>query len=306
MDTSNTRFFSPFGNFELNRLPLRKKETLRAWDAADEYLLKHLAEDDSFPSAKERLLLVNDQFGALACHLSQFDCVSWSDSLLCHLASQHNLKQNQLPESLTCLPSTELPSGQFSTVLIKLPKTLALLEQQLIQLRPFCHTGTRIIAAGMVKHIQTSALALFERIIGPTTTSLAVKKARLVFAQLNNSLSETPCPYPRSFTEPTLDLILSNHANVFAKEKLDIGARFMLSHFNKLPQAKSIIDLGCGNGVLGIMAKRQLADSHISFVDESYMAIDSARRNFCRYFPAQQASFYASNCLQAVSGCQAE
>jgi hypothetical protein len=33
------------GTFDLQRLPQRKNEKLRAWDAADEYLLAHVSEN---------------------------------------------------------------------------------------------------------------------------------------------------------------------------------------------------------------------------------------------------------------------
>ncbi|MFT4998277.1 MAG: 23S rRNA (guanine1835-N2)-methyltransferase, partial [Flavobacteriales bacterium] len=34
---------SAFGSYSLQRIPLRTKETLRAWDAGDEYLLQVLS-----------------------------------------------------------------------------------------------------------------------------------------------------------------------------------------------------------------------------------------------------------------------
>jgi 16S rRNA (guanine1207-N2)-methyltransferase len=38
------QFNTPFQSLTLQRLPLKNRETLRAWDAADEYLLEHLGE----------------------------------------------------------------------------------------------------------------------------------------------------------------------------------------------------------------------------------------------------------------------
>jgi 16S rRNA (guanine1207-N2)-methyltransferase len=289
-----------FASLKLDRLPLRKKETLRAWDAADEYLLKQFYEDQKTDNTNVPLLIINDQFGALACSLNDYKPTSWSDSFIAHQATKHNLDANTLENNITCLPSTESPKNTVKTVLIKVPKTLALLEQQLSQLRNHISEDTRIIAAGMSKHIHRSTLQIFEKLIGQTHTSLAIKKARLIFCQLDSTLSPKPPNYPCSFYEPSLDLELSNHANVFAKEKLDIGARFFIDQFNQLPDANHLIDLGCGNGVLGIVAQRQLAESHISFVDESYMAIESAQNNYQRYFPESSADFYHSDSLSQL------
>ena len=65
------------GEFELNRLPKRPVELLRAWDAADEYLLNTLAEDLK-PPADARIVIFNDSFGALAVALS---CIPASSSI---------------------------------------------------------------------------------------------------------------------------------------------------------------------------------------------------------------------------------
>ncbi|MET7534557.1 50S rRNA methyltransferase, partial [Streptomyces goshikiensis] len=36
------RLTTPFGSYELTRFPEDPRDRLRAWDAADEYLLHHL------------------------------------------------------------------------------------------------------------------------------------------------------------------------------------------------------------------------------------------------------------------------
>ncbi|MDD1614207.1 MAG: 50S rRNA methyltransferase, partial [Methylococcaceae bacterium] len=118
------------GEFELNRLPKRPLELLRAWDAADEYLLNTLAEDLK-PSADARILIFNDSFGALAVALSLFQPQAVSDSYLSQQATRLNLVANGLPEqSVKLINSLESLNGQFDLVLIKVPKTLALLEDQ--------------------------------------------------------------------------------------------------------------------------------------------------------------------------------
>ncbi len=61
-------------------------------------------------------------------------------------------------------------------VLIKVPKTMALLEQQLRALRNVVTPQTRIIAGAKARDIHTSTLELFEKVLGPTTTTLAWKK----------------------------------------------------------------------------------------------------------------------------------
>ena len=63
------RLAVPQGEFALERYPSGANSTLRAWDAADELLLHHLAEHQE-PASDPAWLVLNDSFGALAAALS--------------------------------------------------------------------------------------------------------------------------------------------------------------------------------------------------------------------------------------------
>ena len=298
---SNEQFETPYGAYQLQRLPLQKRQTLRAWDAADEYLLNHLHQENAL-TANSKLLIINDQFGALATCLNAYAPVSWSDSCLNQLSSVHNYQLNQLKSVHQFIPSTETPMGLFSTVLIKIPKTSALLEDQLIKLKAHINSDTHIIATAMTRNIHTSTLKLFDKILGTTTTSLAKKKARLIFTQYEKSSTEIKPPYPKDYHVKSLGIHLSNHANLFSKGKLDLGSLLMLEQFKKLPPAPHIVDLGCGNGVLGIIAQRHQPQSKISFLDESYMAVASAKMNYEKiYKDNTQSDFIVSDSLNLLS-----
>jgi 16S rRNA G1207 methylase RsmC len=296
---------TPFGTCRLQRFPVRKNETLRAWNAADELLLKHVYEL-GLHDYRTKFLLVNDQFGALATSLHPFPLYCWSDSWLSHFSTRQNLASNKLNPDITYVPGNVTLPTQFDIVLIKIPKTLALLEDQLIRLTRHISPDTILIAAGMVKHIHTSTLNLFSTILGPTKTSLASKKARLIFSTFERPQQAATPPYPKSHVvkihvKQTFQLILTHHANVFAKEKLDLGSRFMLEQFDQLPPAKHIVDLGCGDGVLGIVAQRLMPDSKLTFVDESYMSIASSRTNYQTNCPEnKQVQFIVGDCLTQI------
>ncbi len=306
------RIETGFGDYLLERLPILPKSKtapLRAWDAADELLLTQLKQQNLINNSAQPVLVLNDAFGTLAVCLHDAVIHSWSDSYVGHQATIYNLKLNQLDRHFSAIPSTTQLKQQYDLVLIKIPKTLALLEYQLSLLKPNIHEKTQIIAAGMTKHIHTSTLKCFEKTIGSTSTSLAKKKARLVFVN-NDQAQAFQSAFPKSFHDNQLGITLSNHANVFSKNHLDIGARLMLGqmqqHLQAKPDYQHIIDLGCGNGVLGIIAKRLQCQASISFVDESYMAVDSAKTNYRNNISSEPessaASFYISDCLQQVPG----
>lgn len=293
---ADTHLSTSFGDFELHRFPSRRRELLRAWDAADEYLLQSFA---GLAGDRQDILIVNDAFGALAVNLHHLNPLSWSDSWLGLRALNENLLRNDYdPASVGTLPATETPCGSPSLVLIKVPKSLALLEDQLIRLKPVLRKDSRIIVAGMVKTMPASLWKLLERLIGPTQSSLAQKKARLIEVSVDDGIGLPENPYPTKWRLEGTSFEMTNHANVFSRASLDIGSRFMLQHLPRPAGALDVIDLGCGNGVLGLMAGAQNPQCRVHFVDESYMAVASARINFRQVDPElERAEFHVGDGL---------
>ncbi|MCX4064881.1 class I SAM-dependent methyltransferase [Pseudomonas sp. S1Bt30] len=270
---------SPFAQLDLIRQPEQHNDPLQAFDAADEYLLNHLAAQQ--PNVSTRVLVLNDSFGALAASLEgRVQVTSCGDSFLAAQGLEKNLVRNaKAVDAVPFIPASEVPTGPFDRVLIRVPKTLALLEEQLIRLQGRLAPGAEVIAGAMVKHLPRAAGDLLERYIGPMHASLAVKKARLLIA----TVAERPVaasPYPTRYTLDTPALELLNHANVFCREGLDIGTRAFLPHLPTGLGDARVADLGCGNGVLAIASALHNPDAHYTLVDESYMAVQSARENW--------------------------
>ena len=296
-----TDYHSPFGSLSL--LPGRGNTdpNLRAWDAADDYLLQHLGTNPIPKGAS--VVILNDRFGALASALADFHPLSAGDSYVAAMATRDNLARNGLSvQSVSLCDSLSKPTEPFDYLLIKVPKTLALLEDQLCRYLPSLKPGGVVLGAGMARDIHSSTLALFEQIGGPTKTSLAKRKARLIFCQAESKANPPESPYPSSYAFPEYDLQLLNHANVFSQSRPDIGTRFLLSHLPQTRGSVRVLDLACGNGVLGICAARQNPEATVTYVDESYMAIDSARLNVKKNLPqTAQSHFFVSDCLSDVS-----
>ncbi|WP_175653292.1 methyltransferase [Pseudomonas sp. Marseille-P9899] len=270
---------SPFADLDLIRQPEYANDPLQAFDAADEYLLEHLAEQ-ALP-ASTRVLVLNDSFGGLAISLrSHFAVTSSGDSFLARLGLEKNLPRNDQPwDSVPFVPANEAWQGPFDHVLVRVPKTLALLEEQLIRLQSQLAPGARVVAGAMIKHLPRAAGELLEKYIGPMQASLAQKKARLLIATYEDK-PRAVSPYPSRYRldKPALELL--NHANVFCREGLDIGTRAFLPHLPKNLGNARVADLGCGNGILAIASALDNPQAHYTLVDESYMAVQSARENW--------------------------
>lgn len=289
----------PQGKFTLQRLPLRRRELLRAWDAADEYALQVL--DDVDPQAQ--VLVVNDGFGALAVALSAWRPQWWSDSWISQSATRLNLGNNDLSDfEPRYRNSLETPAGPLDVVVVKVPKTLGLLEDQLIRLRPLLRADTRLLVAGMIKGLPSSVWSLLERLVGTTETLPGWKKAKVIKVTPDRTLPWPPNPYPVTYTLEETDFRITNHANVFSRDSLDIGTRFFLQQLPSLPDAQVIVDLGCGNGIVGLLAAQQHPEARLHFVDESYMAVASARTTFEAAFgAARSADFTVGDGLADVA-----
>ncbi|EEQ0744467.1 23S rRNA (guanine(1835)-N(2))-methyltransferase RlmG [Salmonella enterica] len=288
-----------FRSLTLKRFPQTDDvNPLLAWEAADEYLLQQLDETE----IRGPVLILNDTFGALSCALAEHSPYSIGDSYLSELGTRENLRHNGIAESsVTFLDSTADYPQAPGVVLIKVPKTLALLEQQLRALRKVVTAQTRIIAGAKARDIHTSTLELFEKVLGPTTTTLAWKKARLINCTFSHP-QLADAPQTLSWKLEDTGWTIHNHANVFSRTGLDIGARFFMQHLPENLDGE-IVDLGCGNGVIGLSLLAKNPQANVVFVDESPMAVDSSRLNVETNLPE---AFERCECMinNALSGVE--
>jgi len=293
-------------NLYLDRFPINQvNRSLQAWDASDEYLINYITQQQLIkPDSK--VFIFNDNFGALSLNFTKQHVVCISDSYIAQQGLKHNAVQNGLTlENHQLLSSLEPLPDSPNIVLYKIPKSNHLLIEQLTQISKIATNETTFIAADKAKNIQSSTLKLFEKHYGDTKTSLAVKKARLVFCQNNLSTSSTLTQQfnqTKSWPLENTALTITNYANVFAREKLDIGARLFLQHLPKVNDSQKVIDLGCGNGVVGLSLLNAQPNCHVQFVDESYMAVQSAKENVQKNFPdsVQNCQFIVNDCLTDV------
>ncbi len=296
--TPNSMVFqSPYGAFELARYPGRPDEPLLAWCAADTLLLEDAYERGTSGSA---ILVANDTQGALCVALQPQ--ALWTDSALAGLALRRNEQGNGRGET-PIIWSTQTPTATPDLVVLRVPKHLPFFEYQLSQLAGFIPPGTTLLAAGMDKHLSPHTARILERSIGPTQRHPGQRKARL-FSAIRDDRPVPPCTGTSAYYCEPLGAELRGLANVFSREKLDIGSRFLLEQLHRLAPVETAIDLACGNGVLGLAALSQGLAQRLIFCDESAMAVASAQDNAQRIFPhdARAVSFHHGDGLKAYVG----
>ncbi|MEV8095421.1 methyltransferase [Kitasatospora sp. NPDC085879] len=301
------RLSTPWGEIDLTRFPEDPRDRLRAWDAADDYLLRHLAESGT--DLTGRIAVVGDRWGALATALAEHHPVQIGDSWLGRQATLANLARNRAEhaDAVRLLSTRDTPPDRVDVLLVRVPKSLALLEDQLHRLAPAVHEGTIVVGTGMVTEIHTSTLSLFESVLGPTRTSLAVRKARLIHCTPDPAIARTGSPWPQTYRLPedigaAAGRPVHNHAGIFCADRLDIGTRFLLNHLPERRGPETVVDLGCGNGVVGTAAALANPAAEVVFLDESYQAVASAEATFrANLGPDAPARFEAGDGMAAVA-----
>ena len=272
-------FSTPFGEFRLKRYPSQPRETLLAYCSADTLLLEALA-DNAQITPCEPVLVINDEHGALSipARAGGFDIALWTDSALSQLAVRGNAHRCSLEEPALVWSTVIPPAARL--VLMRVPKQLLYFEYQLATLSSCLAPGTVVEIAGMDKHLSPRTGDIVERYLGATTRHRGQRKARRFTAIADGVKSPLPATTQvRRYAIEAPHLTLQSLPNVFSGERLDGGSQLLLRTLPQTEPAKEVVDLACGNGVLGLAALATGITSSVTFCDESAMAIESARAN---------------------------
>jgi 16S rRNA (guanine1207-N2)-methyltransferase len=301
------------GELTIKRPHTPTSSPLRAWSTADVLVIDELVgKGGGSEPAREslgRLLIINDEFGALTCALAASEPTVWTDSVLSRLAIDQNLEANGLPAMSADrhVRGHEQPVGSFDTIVVRIPKTSALLEHQLRVVASIAEQGASVVGAGMTRHIHNSTIAAFDKLIGPTTTSRATRKARLIHTK------------PNGQSEPSVELgadefVTSNGVRIvelpgtFSAGHLDVGSALLLKFLSGLPvlgESPRVVDLGCGNGAIAAEIATYWHDAHFLLLDVSDLAVEAATRTWKANglgprMTAQVADGFASTQTQSV------
>ncbi len=275
---------SAAGQFALLRPGANPRQSLRAWDAADEYLISHI--QDAYKN--KPITVFNDHFGALGTALNH-QVKYWITDSYCALQSlELNQKKNNLVSELTVVSPLDQWSSNATLGVMKLPKNLSYLHFLLQGC--FKSNISTVLIAGMMKHLPKNILSFLQR-FGTVERFPFKKKATIYKLTLENVERSA---YPKSNILRNIKLI--SHANVFGRDKLDPGAEFLLDNITALPSANSVADLCCGSGILGLQYAKAYANQndelHLDFFDESFMAMRSAELSWVKNNINGHANFY--------------
>lgn len=296
---------TPDGALTLSR-PGGGDASLRAWDAADELLLAE-AHQRLAMLPSPRVLIIDDQFGALTLGLRAFNPDLVADSATLPAAVAHNAGLN----SAVDVPSTVFtwlnpPQGEYDVVILRVPRQAEYLAWQLRWINGVLAEDGVLLTGGMIKHLPDRGVEVFAQAVLTEAVLPARKKARVVVCRRGTAALDS---WPGSWKSYTVDgskVQAGALPAVFAREKLDIGTRLFLPHVkiavSALAANARVLDLACGNGVVGLVALEQRPDLDVTFADVSSQAVSSARDNVSQLFPKSQARFDHADGIDGSAG----
>ncbi|BCW45839.1 methyltransferase [Arthrobacter sp. StoSoilB5] len=259
----------------LSRLPDVEAENLQAYDATDRLLLETAAD---YLRPETRVAVIGDRYGALtlgALVAADVGNVRVNQDLYTgRLALQRNAEAAGLQGLFSAHELGAEHLAGANLVLMQLPKSLAELEENADAVARYAAPDAVLLAGGRIKHMSLGMNGVLDRYFSSVQPQLARQKSRVLVASNPKPVSATP-PYPVVEQLPELGITVCAHGAAFSGARLDIGTRYLLTFLDRMPEARRVVDLGCGTGILATMFARHQPKASVVATDQSAAAVAS-------------------------------
>ncbi|OEY68038.1 methyltransferase [Marinobacter sp. X15-166B] len=284
------------------RRPGSQGRSLRAWDAADELLIESA---QAYAAPEHRVLIVDDNFGALTLALEPLKPDVLADSATLVAALRSNATDNGRAAPVPGNWAT-VGAGRYDLIVLRIPRQLGYLEYLLRWANSALRPGGQVLAGGMIKHLPDRCAATFERLVVTRQVLPARKKARVVVCAAGEATLAGWQGEWQGYKLAALPDPITALPAVFSRDRLDRGTALFLPQVQRLvahlPPEARVLDLACGNGVVGVSVLAQRPDVAVTFTDVSSQAVLSARHNVQTFNPALAARFHHSDGVPADAG----
>ena len=260
------------------RLPLTKDRSLKAWNAADEHLLKCIEEENLDVS---KVVIFHDRYGYLSTNLAQH-----SPTTFIYLKSQSdaistNAISNDIEPKSIRIKSILESASNSNNYIIKIPKSLDLFRLYLIKICDACQADSKVLAGFMTRHFSKSIITIAEEYFENVTQSKAWKKSRVlnlskpkIVKSRNSNLIHTIIHDDHKYQQ---------YLGVFSAKHIDFATQFLLDHLQAKENENSFLDIGTGNGIIGKHLLDQKSWKNAILMDDSILATASSQLNTSKY-----------------------
>lgn len=265
-------------NYKFKRYPETSNRSLRAWSAADEYILLKLEERDL---TSEKVAIYNDRFGFLSCTLNEYEPQVIVERKSQQRSIEQNMKLNELQwdKERQCTPLHQLQE-KVNVGIINIPKTMDLFRLYLDHLSRYLKDDGMVICSFMTKYFSPQMLDIAGGYFEEVEQSLARKKSRLLILKNKKARPKQDLFHtiPFTFEGRKYDKV-KQYFGVFSSDHIDYATQFLIEHLVLDEEDKKVMDLASGNGVIGkaIQIRKPKAELHL--MDDSLLAIESSKMN---------------------------
>ncbi|CAL2076515.1 Ribosomal RNA large subunit methyltransferase G [Tenacibaculum sp. 190524A02b] len=274
-------------SYTLERYPKTEDKTLKAWSNAELLCLEYI-------KGKEfnTVHVYNDRFGFWNCVLQDKEVITIWNYASQQKAIKKNLHYNGISKEVYF--STPLDSlNGIKLALIKIPKSLELFELYLQQIQKCSNEHTEVICSFMTKYFSSSFLKIAESYFDIVEQTKAWKKARLLILKNPKKIIKSKS-YINAITYKEKNF--KQWFGVFSSGSIDIGTQFFLENLKVSPKEVQVLDLACGNGVIGATVLAQNEDTKLTFIDDFNLAVESSKMNV----DVLRSTFICDNNLESL------
>lgn len=275
--------------YQFQRYPATTNRSLKVVSASDILVSNFVLEHQS-----KTITTFNDKFGVWATLFHN----QISEIVITHASQQKAIALNLELNNLA-LPNNQAykqPLDKLKEIdlaIVKIPKSLDLFQLFIQQIHQSATKDTVVVCGFMTKYFSPKILTIAQNYFDSVEQSRAWKKSRLIILkQPKKDVIDYNLYNEISWKNSTL----KHYKGVFSADKIDIGTRFLLENFQLKPSENNILDLACGNGIIGYDLLQRQPNLQITFLDDFKLAIASAKLN-CS---AKSHSFICDNNLDAI------
>jgi 16S rRNA (guanine1207-N2)-methyltransferase len=248
--------------------------------------------------------------GAVAARLAaQGSATLLDDNIVAVEAARQTLAANQVANAQVVLSdcAQAVRDRQFDCVLSVMPKGRAAWEQTILDAAQVLRPGGTLYLAGANKSGIKSAAKFIDQILGRSSVLAYRGGCRVLYA---SKTQETTLPGSDYYDWRRVtaqvggqEVVYATKPGLFSWQALDDGTHLLIEALQASPLDGSdrVLDIGCGCGVLTLVAARQAVQGSALGVDVDCRAVEATRRTI-GLNALHNARAMFSDCGQALQG----